>query len=210
MSTVGRGIVYVESDVIVPITLQSFFGFLNNRNQAGLQWNTVTEINNGYFTVERSAAGRIFSGVGSVTSKAVNGNSIALLNYSFNDDLSGMKGVVYYRLKQVDKDGKFRYSGIISVQIKQGHAETIGIYPNPATNSNMNRQAALGASQTVIIRITSMLGNSVYNGLPIVLPAGTSTFSLSNVPHLSSGTYIVELYSENSGAVIARNKVSIR
>ncbi|WP_221392562.1 M4 family metallopeptidase [Dyadobacter sp. NIV53] len=108
----------------LPVTLVRF----EEKNTAEgnlLFWETTAEVNNDYFSVERSSDGLIFSQVGKVTGA---GNSSVKNNYRFTD--AGFPiGISYYRLKQVDKDGKFVNSRIISINGKLNN--DLKFFPNP-------------------------------------------------------------------------------
>ncbi len=96
--------------------------------KVALDWGTVTEQNSSHFLVQRSGNGSDFDNqIGSV--KAA-GNSNSQLNYNFID-ASPLKGWNYYRIKQVDLDGKSTYSNIAAVNFEKG-AGLMVIYPNPA------------------------------------------------------------------------------
>jgi hypothetical protein len=94
----------------LPITLLSF----NAKPEIDVvitQWQTASEVNNDYFTIERSANGQIFETIGVMDGA---GNSSQLLSYSFID-YAPLKGTGYYRLKQTDFDGTVSYSDIVAV-----------------------------------------------------------------------------------------------
>ncbi len=74
-------------------------------------WNTASERNNSHFSIERSADGRNFTEIGKINGA---GESSSSKTYTFNDP-KPLKGINYYRLKQVDFDGKFEYSKVVSV-----------------------------------------------------------------------------------------------
>ncbi len=94
----------------LPVTLLNFSGEVNGK-QNWLHWATASEENNTGFEVQRSNDGYSFNKVGFVNTKAANGNSDLKLNYDFSD--IGFASTNYYRLKQIDKDGKFSYSNIV-------------------------------------------------------------------------------------------------
>jgi len=108
---------------ILPVTLVSFNGTSKN-GQNMLTWNTSSESNNKGFQIERSADARDFQMVGFVDGNA---DSREAKVYHFTD--SDAPATSYYRLKQLDNDGKFEYSRVIV--IKADSAE-LSIYPNPA------------------------------------------------------------------------------
>jgi hypothetical protein len=94
----------------LPIELLSFTAKAQH-STTKLDWTTASELNSSHFEIERSGNGWDFEAFGSVTAA---GNSSSLLHYSMIDD-APLTGVSYYRLKQVDLDGNFTYSGIQAV-----------------------------------------------------------------------------------------------
>ncbi|MBL0063778.1 MAG: hypothetical protein IPP38_01905 [Bacteroidetes bacterium] len=88
----------------LPIELATFSATLVNK-QVDVKWTTQAEINNHYFTIERSADNVTFSELGRVDGA---GNTTTTQNYSFTD-FHPLTGVSYYRLKQTDYDGKCAY-----------------------------------------------------------------------------------------------------
>jgi hypothetical protein len=128
-STHGRGLFSTILPNPLPASLADFEGSFKN-NDVILQWFTYSEINNEGFEIERSEDGQTFSRVGFVNGA---NNSVSVLKYGFTD-LNAFHQVYYYRLKQIDKDGRFNYSDIIIVNNKE--ISTFGIkniFPNPAS-----------------------------------------------------------------------------
>jgi hypothetical protein len=101
-------------NVPLPITLIEFTATKNN-NQVDLVWLTSTEINNDYFTVERSFDGKEFI---PITRQNGAGNSNYLIQYN-KVDLEYYNGINYYRLVQTNFDGKTSYSNIVTVDMSQ-------------------------------------------------------------------------------------------
>ncbi len=116
----------VYSDVSLPVELTKFEG-LYSLGKVKLNWQTATEINNDYFEVQRATVQQDFQTIGKVEG---NGDSDALIDYEF-EDLRPVNGINYYRLKQVDFDGKFEYSPIVVVYTSI-MVPKFDIYPNPA------------------------------------------------------------------------------
>ncbi|PSL23610.1 M4 family metallopeptidase [Dyadobacter jiangsuensis] len=108
----------------LPVTLISFDG-RNTPEGNRLEWRTSAEQDNAYFAVEKSANGRSFVETGRVTGA---GNSSVKNRYHFTD-IDFPAGITYYRLKQVDTDGKFAYSKIIAIDAQV--AGSLKFYPNP-------------------------------------------------------------------------------
>ncbi|MFO0435877.1 MAG: SBBP repeat-containing protein, partial [Sphingobacteriaceae bacterium] len=93
-------------------------------------WRTATEINNDYFTVEKSTDAINFEIVGKIK---VAGNSNTIKNYNMSDE-KPYNGVSYYRLKQTDFDGTFKYSKLVSVNF-QLSSSTVSVFPNPSSGN---------------------------------------------------------------------------
>ena len=110
----------------LPIVLLNFNASLNNR-KVDLTWQTASEHNNDYFTIEKSEDGEHFEPIANIDGA---GNSNSLLSYSTIDP-NPANGYTYYRLKQTDFDGAFDYSEIRSVYL--GATDELSVYPNPST-----------------------------------------------------------------------------
>lgn len=109
-----------------------------------INWQTAAEVNNGFYSIEKSIDGISFSSIGQV--KAA-GNSTVIKNYQFVDE-NPLQSINYYRIKQVDKDGNFSYSIIAAIQY-DGSKNFARIYPNPANtivNILFNQQTEKNAS----------------------------------------------------------------
>ncbi|MBN8703538.1 MAG: hypothetical protein J0M08_10765 [Bacteroidetes bacterium] len=98
----------------LPIELTSFELFSTKRNQVDLEWTTISENNNDFFSIERSSDGVNFTPVGTVDGA---GNSMSMLHYKFSD-VSAPAGENYYRLKQTDFDGQVTTSRLRWVWVK--------------------------------------------------------------------------------------------
>ena len=119
---------YVPASVL-PVSWKYFRGITNDNLNIDLQWATTEEINAAYFEVERAIDAVNFYPIRQLPAA---GNSKGVREYSYNDNLP-QPGIYYYRIKQVDSDGKMSYSRIIS--LKLGSKESIKIFPNPVTES---------------------------------------------------------------------------
>jgi hypothetical protein len=120
----GFGLSNAPAGGPLPVTLSRFEGKSTVEGNL-LNWTTTSETNNAYFLVERSTKGRIFMTVGKV--EALKGNQ-AEKNYRF-PDMDFVKGINYFRLKQVDPDSKSVYSRIVAIDAAK--AGEITLYPNP-------------------------------------------------------------------------------
>jgi len=119
---------------LLPVELLQFTA-TKQGNNGKLMWTTSSEKNNKYFMLERSADGETWSDLAKVNSTAPYGNSLTSLSYSFTDG-SLLSGSNYYRLKQVDYNGKSSYSSIRSIYNQR---TTPIVFPNPFENNfNVN------------------------------------------------------------------------
>ncbi|MFN4915460.1 MAG: T9SS type A sorting domain-containing protein [Sphingomonadales bacterium] len=109
----------------LPVSLLSFSGRAADK-EVHLNWVTASEQNSSHFEVERSANGKDYTAIGHVKA---GGNSFSILNYQFKD-VNSINGSSYYRLKQVDVDGKFTYSHKVFITMRGGSEAIIG--PNPS------------------------------------------------------------------------------
>ncbi|NCU05331.1 MAG: T9SS type A sorting domain-containing protein [Chitinophagaceae bacterium] len=113
----------------LPVTLKNF-NAAQRSNKVSLTWETATELNNDGFEIERRVGNGAYQKIAFVDSKAPGGNGDAY-SYSFEDATSLPKGVTYYRLRQVDFNGRAAYSEIKAVRTGNG-AIVLSVYPNPS------------------------------------------------------------------------------
>lgn len=112
----------------LPLTLISFTAKPMNDKRAMIEWVTATEVNNDFFTLERSANGTDFEPIGIIDGA---GNSSSTLTYYFIDE-SPLPGLSYYRLMQTDFDGKTSYSEMRPVRFEDGKTTPFSVFPNPS------------------------------------------------------------------------------
>ena len=163
---------YYSSAVVIPIELVRFNANAQNKT-VNLDWLTASELGNDYFDVQRSANGRDWTSIGTIKSK---GSSATKNAYNFTDE-TPLSNVNYYRLKQVDFDGKFEYSAVVSVNMLKG-GKALSLYPNPVSdklNVVTNSLDTEGAIQIFdmkgsLLKTAQMLNNQLdVNDLPIGL-----------------------------------------
>ena len=137
--------------IILPIELGEFKA-QSLTSSVDLSWTTLTEKNNKLFEVERSTDAVSFTKIGEAAGA---GNSHAPIKYKLQDP-SPKKGANYYRLKQVDFDGSFKYS---TVEVAEFNTKTIPFHPNPSNGTIIISEAHI--HQPLSIRNT--LGQEVFN-----------------------------------------------
>lgn len=120
-----------SDEALLPIELISFAAKVTPKHTVALDWQTLAEINNDYFTIERSLDGTAWEEV--ITQKGA-GNSSSALNY-WAEDHHPYLGISYYRLKQTDFDGGFTHLRTQSVNITKLLKSPLRLYPNPTKDS---------------------------------------------------------------------------
>lgn len=158
---------------ILPVTLVSFEGRSEN-NQNKLTWKTTSETNNKGFEIERSADARTFEKIGFVDGS---GDTKENQFYHFTD-LNPL-AESYYRLKQLDYDGKFEYSKVIAVKTGTG---VIKMYPNPA----QTELRVEGIAEDELVSVFTPTGGLVIAGAK--LSAGKL-----DVKDLKEGIYTIKI-----------------
>ncbi|QEC68609.1 T9SS type A sorting domain-containing protein [Panacibacter ginsenosidivorans] len=160
-----------SNEIVLATSLQNFT-VSKIDHKALLTWQTKSEQNNNYFSVQRSIDGNTFFEISQIKSK---GNSNTLQYYSFTD-IKPKAGTNYYRLKQVDADNHFIYSSIIKVDFN----ETTAIKITPNLVQRLLVVKGLGSAKSLVIAdITGNIKgkansvNDVYNWDVQQLTAGT-------------------------------------
>ncbi len=171
----------------LPVTLKSFIAGLLNSSTVKLNWATSMEINCSQYIIERSTDGRMFTNAGSI---AGSGNSSIERNYTLNDDVTAItSSVVYYRLRQVDLDGKSSYSKVISVKLKKAAGELI-VSPNPFS-SYVNINVEWSKNENTVVKVFSMTGKEMLSK-NIQLTKGNNYLLLNELSTLSAGNYLIQ------------------
>ncbi len=168
----------------LPIILTSFTA--NPRaNQVSLSWETATEINNDYFTIERSTDGQRFEAIGTVAGA---GNSTTTQKYAFFDK-TPMRGTNYYRLAQTDYDGQSETFDVVSVDFKGTGTTTI----RPTQVKDI-MTLSLEPMETVgRVTIFNLVGQRVYDA---VIDAGSSSMEI-DAATFAHGQYFARVANGN-------------
>lgn len=122
-----------------------------------LSWATASETNNDRFEIEKSNNGEFFQKFGEVIGS---GNSDVIINYSFEDN-APLNGINYFRLKQIDFDGKFEYSVIEAVAFNN-FLNPIRIYPNPS-QQNLTVELSKPLQGKTTLELIDFSGKILYN-----------------------------------------------
>ncbi len=182
----------------LPIEL-IYFNAKANENQVDFTWATATELNNDYFTVERSTDAANFS---EVLRKQGAGNSTVKLYYA-DADRNPFEGYSYYRLKQTDYDGHFTYSDIKTVKNKAKGEDTevkiSMIAPNPF-HEKFRLTFLLKQSVNVKINILNSNGQIVFTDM-ISTVDGVNEYDFYDASGLPAGIYFIQLSYDNQKVI---------
>ncbi len=171
----------VSNVVVAPIKLSQFLAQKTNATTANLKWTTEQETNNKHFLVQRSVDGVNWNTIATI---AAAGNSATQMHYTYND-ADAKKGTYYYRLQQVDFDGKSSLSETRKLIFDKKLDVTI--YPNP-TNALINIKVANENNFTATIFDylgKKILQQQVINGK-------------LNVENLPAGTYLLQIKTKTN------------
>jgi hypothetical protein len=172
-----------------PVNMTSFLATLTNKQNCLLKWNTESETDNAYFEIQRSNDGVHFDYRGKV---AGNGTTRLTKQYNYNDEINGLFNVIYYRLKIIDKDGKYSFSKIIALKINGSNTnEHFNVYPNPFY-SDIKIELMGARKETGMIRFITFEGKEVLRR-SVEVEKGTNIIVLKDLNYLPRGNYILEM-----------------
>lgn len=173
-----NGAVYYSLGSPLPVTLVSFTG---KAQAAGnlLKWQTASETNSAYFEVERSADNQVFGPLGRVGAA---GTSAQQRPYAYLDHAPS--GQWYYRLRQVDLDGRSQYSPVVVVASQRG---ALAYYPNPVV-AKLYLAPAGETAYPLTVRLYTVSGQAVYQH---VYPAAAPEALAVDVAALPAGLYLL-------------------
>ena len=175
----------LPSPGILPVIL-SGFDVQRNNNDVSATWQTQQENNSSRFEIERAYENTSFQKIGSVEAA---GTSNSLKTYTFSDNSNISKGVSFYRIKMIGKDGAFTYTETKSVK-GSGANFDFAIFPNPAignTNVTIN-----GLNEQTEVQLLDVSGRLVKS----VTLNNANTTQLNN---LEKGSYFVRITGKVTG-----------
>jgi len=171
----------VESSTLLPSTLVDFFAKAESQT-AVLQWTTTSGMDNSHFKVQKSVDGHIWKTIGRVEGS---GTSYAKREYGFIED--NPYDLTFYRLLQIDKDGKQNYSSVRLVQLYKEliKKNLVSICPNPSNGALFIEPVLL---EPLFISIYDINGKLLYKG---------EVSQIFNIQNLANGIYLIEVVSGN-------------
>lgn len=178
----------------LPVSLLSFDAAVK-ANSVVLTWSTAREYNNKGFHIQRSADGATWSNIAFENSLADNGNSSSILHYKFVD-IAPFNGKNFYRLSQVDVDGKESISDVKQVNILS--TTQIQVYPNPTRHL----LTVNGLSGHEILKIVDLTGKTVLE------TKCNQTKVVIDLNSVVEGVYY--LYIQSSGVTKAEKVIKLK
>ncbi len=188
---------YRNSNSQLPIELLCFNAIAND-DAVYLDWQTASETNNDYFSVERSFDAERFEVVGNVMGA---GNSNSLLTYHFTDQSTFAANTVYYRLKQTDFDGAFTYSKIIALSLHSNHLQLLKTYVD---NNQLNIEINSPEFCNAFVELYSING-VMFKSESLQIHKGKQSYQL-NVNQMNTGVYMIRVIMDSD---IIVNKFSV-
>jgi hypothetical protein len=174
----------------LPVLLSEFTGH-KTANINVLNWTSSTENNLSHYNIQRSANGTAFITLGRMDSKSINGNSSTDLDYSY-PDAHPAPGHNYYRLEQVDKDGKIRYSKVIDL-FNSNNGSTIDIRQNDGGNL-ININIVATKTSSAMIKLSDMNGR-IMKTINAKIENGNNNLPV-RLDDLAKGMYVVQVYED--------------
>lgn len=186
---------------VLPVELISFNAIADD-NVVGINWSTASQLNNDYFTIERSSNGEKFTELLKVDGA---GTSVQQIDY-FEQDLSPLPGTSYYRLKQTDFDGTSSYSQSVAVK-RNTPTGALTVYPNPTNTKEAFFVTFTGfGDEEVLVVIRDIYGRDYYSKM-IILTDNNQIIAFDPDQRIPAGTYLVIASSKHE---LYRQKLIVR
>jgi len=177
-----------ENPAPLPVQLISFEATPMNSRATLLNWITATEEQNDYFSIEHSFDGFDFKEIGRMNGA---GTTFILEEYSFvHSELES--GRHYYRLKQVDINGRFTYSEIAAVNIFNNNLQEFVVYPNPASDHLM-----IQSNQTIANKTQLQILNQQGQLMKAVETSNESELIEIDLAKLPNGIYYIQFFDRS-------------
>ncbi|MCX2738927.1 T9SS type A sorting domain-containing protein [Pontibacter anaerobius] len=175
---------------VVPLPVEIiYFNAAKQGNNVLLEWATASEQNNTGFEVQVSQDGFNFRKLDFVPTK--NGNTVLKQVYQYTDKENGKRGTRYYRLKQIDEDGKFEYFTTKAVTFTEV-ASKVKAFPNPFS-TNLTLDVAAENSGEVHISMANAIGRQIMERT-VKVEEGFNTIYLNMNGDLPHGVYFIRVY----------------
>jgi hypothetical protein len=185
-SSGNRFYIVASNSSSLPVSYASLTAVAVN-NESHINWSTASETNTSHFEIERSTNGIDFIKIGNVDAAK---NSTQIVHYAFIDANPELEN--YYRLKQVDLDGKFEYSAMVRVLFKNT-VNNYAVWPSPAGNLVQINNLT---DDEVTYQISNVMGQPVKNG------SISATQNSIDIQQLEKGIYFISLQTISGNTVL--------
>lgn len=198
-STFG-GIWVVNVPIVLPVTWLDVQAIPAGTNSIRVKWSIIAQLNNAGFVVERSENGRDFYPIGSVPNQV--GSAGLAYSYSFDDNNVLQEINYYYRIKQIDLDGRSSYSKIVSIKLKSPTTNSLQIRPNPIVGGKLNFNVFAQSPEQLKINIVDMAGRILQTSSYKAV-AGNNNYTI-DVARFSSGNYLLKIEKEDGSTLVEK------
>ncbi|MBK9256230.1 MAG: T9SS type A sorting domain-containing protein [Saprospiraceae bacterium] len=193
---------FVKVEVLerpLPITLLYFYGKRNEELQQNeLTWITSREFNNDYFVIERSSDALSFSEIREMKGA---GSTNRINTYQFIDKESTTAGNYYYRIKQIDFDGKYSFTDMILIEVKLSKDFIFKLFPNPSV-SFVHLLSENDWIENTQLEILNSQGLKVYDKNMDLVIANKNLLSDFDIKDLPTGLYFIKITSKNHSQML--------
>jgi hypothetical protein len=183
---------YEFNTIVLPVNFIDFYGKASGKSNI-LFWSTASEMNSRFFEIERSTSGIQFEKIGEVNAA---GSSTSIRKYQFVDE-NVIAEKYYYRLKQMDIDGRSTMSSVILLSNKEVNNDVL-VFPNPVLDKATILFKAIMAGEEFVL-----LNSSGQVTARLIITGNSAVLDLTGKP---AGLYL--LVNQETGIVYKINKVN--
>jgi hypothetical protein len=179
-----------------PLPAEGLFAIVNlSGNTSTIKWSTISEQNTDYFVLERSLDNVTFTAIGNTVQAAKNSSSKR--EYQQLDNISSLtqNAVIYYRVKLMDIDGKFKYSNVVALRLSQKPGVTI--WPNPF-QSSITISITTEKETIIDVNLIDVSGRSLRRTTQSA-DKGITRITVGGLENLPAGVYLVEITDKKAG-----------
>jgi len=200
MSTVGRGLVIVESGLSV-LPLHFTHASVSQRPvsqkvYADVKWQTSADAGITGYLVERSLDADHWQEVYRTTANGEN-------NYTYSEDVTALNGVIYYRIREINNNDYGSYSAVLTLRLSAITRTTISVRPNPVINKIINLYLNSQAKQQVVVRVVNLLGQTFYSSTVVPVEIGENIINIPVAQFPRNNICFVEVLDAASESKIA-------
>lgn len=175
---------------VLPIELL-YFNAVANDTEVEITWSTASELNNDFFSIERSATGENFTEILRTDGAGTSNQQIDYIE----QDFTPLPGTSYYRLKQIDFNGDYSYSQIVAV--KCAFWGELSVYPNPTKEEEAFFITFSGfGDEEVLVVLRDITGREYYSKM-IILTVNHQIIAFDPEQQIPAGTYLVVASSKD-------------